>query len=186
MDYAKLNGLIPAVAQDDETGEVLMVGFMNEEALEQTQKSGLLTFYSRSRQQLWIKGETSGNTLRVQRILADCDNDSVVVRVTRQGSGNVCHTGTRSCFTREIPFLMSAFGDRGSLFDAAPFDSAPFDSAPFDSAQGGQGGQGAQPGQARNNPGQIRRPSARAVGEPAADVSVLQERGQRPATEVRS
>jgi len=119
MDYAKMNGLIPAVAQDDETGEVLMLGFMNEQALEQTQKTGFMTFYSRSRQQLWTKGETSGNTLRVCRILADCDNDSLVVRVTRQGSGNVCHTGTRSCFTREIPFSQSAVGNPGPAFGAA-------------------------------------------------------------------
>ena len=124
MNYAKLNGLIPAVAQDDETGEVLMVGFMNEKALEQTQQTGFMTFYSRSRQQLWTKGETSGNTLRVCRILADCDNDSVVVRVTRLGNGNVCHTGTRSCFTREIPFSGSAAGDPASAFDVAPFDVA--------------------------------------------------------------
>ena len=119
MNYAKLNGLIPAVAQDDETGEVLMVGFMNEKALEQTQQTGFMTFYSRSRQQLWTKGETSGNTLRVRRILADCDNDSVVVRVTRLGDGNVCHTGTRSCFTREIPFSRSAVGDPGYACDVA-------------------------------------------------------------------
>lgn len=103
MDYSKLNGLIPAVAQDDETGEVLMVGFMNAEALERTRLTGLMTFFSRSRQTLWTKGETSGNALAVRRILADCDDDSLVVRVTRLGGGNVCHTGTRSCFTREIP-----------------------------------------------------------------------------------
>jgi len=103
VDYSKLNGLIPAVAQDDESGEVLMVGFMNAEALDLTRRTGFVTFYSRSRQTLWTKGETSGNRLAVRRILTDCDDDSVVVRVTRLGDGLVCHTGTRSCFTKDIP-----------------------------------------------------------------------------------
>ena len=98
MDFSKLNGLIPAVAQDDESGEVLMVGFMNAEALELTRRTGYMTFFSRSRQALWLKGETSGNRLAVKRILADCDEDSVVVRVARLGDGNTCHTGERSCF----------------------------------------------------------------------------------------
>jgi phosphoribosyl-AMP cyclohydrolase len=108
MDFSKLNGLIPAVAQDDESGEVLMVGFMNEAALERTQTSGLMTFFSRTRQCLWTKGETSGNTLAVRQVLTDCDEDSVVVRVVRQGDGNVCHTGTRSCFTK--PLCISEMG----------------------------------------------------------------------------
>ena len=103
MDYTKLNGLIPAVAQDDESGEVLMVGFMNAEALDLTRRTGFVTFYSRSRHTLWTKGETSGNRLAVRRILTDCDDDSVVVRVTRLGDGVVCHTGTRSCFTKDVP-----------------------------------------------------------------------------------
>lgn len=102
MDFSKLNGLIPAVAQDDASGEVLMVGFMNEAALEATRRTGYLTFFSRSRQALWVKGETSGNRLAVRRILADCDRDTVVVRVERLGDGNVCHTGTRSCFTTDV------------------------------------------------------------------------------------
>jgi phosphoribosyl-ATP pyrophosphohydrolase/phosphoribosyl-AMP cyclohydrolase len=102
MDFTKLNGLIPAIAQDDESGEVLMVGFMNEEALALTRQTGYMTFYSRSRQTLWLKGETSGNRLAVRRILTDCDEDAVVVRVAREGDGNVCHTGTRSCFTKEL------------------------------------------------------------------------------------
>ena len=102
MDFTKLNGLIPAVAQDDETGEVLMVGFMNDEALQRTLDTGFATFYSRSRQTLWLKGETSGNRLAVRQVLTDCDDDSVVLKVVRQGDGNVCHTGTRSCFTREL------------------------------------------------------------------------------------
>jgi phosphoribosyl-AMP cyclohydrolase len=102
MDFSKLNGLIPAVAQDDDSGEVLMVGFMNEAALEETRRTGYMTFFSRSRQALWVKGETSGNRLAVRRILADCDQDTVVVRVTRLGDGNACHTGARSCFNTEL------------------------------------------------------------------------------------
>ena len=102
MDYSKLSGLIPAVVQDDESNEVLMVGFMNEDALERTQSSGYATFFSRTRDQLWMKGETSGNRLAVRRILTDCDNDTVLLRVTRLGKGNVCHTGERTCFFREL------------------------------------------------------------------------------------
>ena len=98
MDYSKLDGLIPAVVQDDVSNEVLMVGFMNDEALRQTESSGFVTFFSRTRKTLWTKGETSGNRLRVVRLLVDCDDDTVLVRVTRLGDGNVCHTGTRTCF----------------------------------------------------------------------------------------
>lgn len=100
MDFSKLNGLIPAVIQDDESREVLMVGFMNEQALAETETSGYVTFYSRTRQSLWRKGETSGNRLAVVSILTDCDEDTALVRVRREGDGNVCHLGTRSCFTR--------------------------------------------------------------------------------------
>ena len=99
MNFSKLDGLIPAVIQDDETNEVLMVGFMNQEALDRTVATGFATFFSRTRGQLWIKGETSGNRLRVERILVDCDEDTVLVRVTRLGDGNVCHTGARTCFS---------------------------------------------------------------------------------------
>ncbi len=103
MDLSKLAGLIPAVIQDDESDEVLMVGFMNEEALARTRETGFVTFFSRSRNELWTKGETSGNRLRVRSLLVDCDEDTVLVRVERLGEGNVCHTGTRSCFRREMP-----------------------------------------------------------------------------------
>jgi len=102
MDFSKLDGLIPAVIQDDTSNEVLMVGFMNAEALEMTKASGFATFFSRSRSRLWMKGETSGNRLRVTRMLTDCDDDTVLVRVIREGDGNVCHTGERTCF-REMP-----------------------------------------------------------------------------------
>lgn len=102
MDFSKLDGLIPAVIQDDETNEVLMVGFMNDVALAKTRETGFATFFSRTRNKLWMKGETSGNRLEVKRILVDCDDDTVLVRVTRLGDGNVCHTGERTCFNKEI------------------------------------------------------------------------------------
>ena len=98
MDYTKLNGLIPAVIQDAESSEVLMVGFMNEQALAQTRESGFATFFSRTRNTMWMKGETSGNKLQVVDILVDCDDDTVLVKVKRLGDGNVCHTGARTCF----------------------------------------------------------------------------------------
>lgn len=103
IDYSKLDGLIPAVVQDHDSGEVLMVGFMNDAALTETRRSGFATFYSRTRQRLWMKGETSGNRLAVERILVDCDDDTVLLKVKRVGDGNVCHTGVRSCFFRELP-----------------------------------------------------------------------------------
>jgi phosphoribosyl-AMP cyclohydrolase len=102
MDFTKLNGLIPAVVQDATSNEVLMVGFMNDEAWAITQQSGFVTFYIRSRDRLWTKGETSGNKLAVRQILVDCDDDTVLVKVDRLGDGNVCHTGTRSCFSTEV------------------------------------------------------------------------------------
>jgi phosphoribosyl-ATP pyrophosphohydrolase/phosphoribosyl-AMP cyclohydrolase len=102
IDFAKMNGLVPAVVQDDESGEVLMVGFMNETALARTRETGFVTFFSRTRNTLWTKGETSGNRLAVKRVLVDCDEDTLLVRVERQGDGNVCHTGERSCFFRDL------------------------------------------------------------------------------------
>ena len=101
MDFSKLDGLIPAVVQDDASGEVLMVGFMNQEAFDRTKATGFATFFSRTRGKLWTKGETSGNRLQVTRILVDCDDDTVLLKVARLGEGNVCHTGTRTCF-REL------------------------------------------------------------------------------------
>ena len=102
MDYSKLNGLIPAVIQDADTSEVLMVGFMNDEALAHTRRTGFATFYSRTRNTLWTKGETSGNRLQVTELLVDCDDDTVLVKVKRLGDGNVCHTGERTCFFRKL------------------------------------------------------------------------------------
>ena len=103
MDYSKLDGLIPAVVQDADSSEVLMVGFMNEQALAETRRSGYATFFSRTRGALWMKGETSGNRLAVTDILVDCDEDTVLLKVKRLGDGNVCHTGERTCFYRPLP-----------------------------------------------------------------------------------
>ena len=102
MDFTKLNGLVPAVIQDATTSEVLMVGFMNQQALADTRRSGYATFFSRTRNALWTKGETSGNRLAVVDILVDCDDDTVLVKVNRLGDGNVCHTGERTCFFRKL------------------------------------------------------------------------------------
>jgi phosphoribosyl-AMP cyclohydrolase len=102
MDFTKLDGLIPAVIQDATTAEVLMVGFMNEEALALTKQTGFATFFSRTRNKLWMKGETSGNRLEVLEMLTDCDDDTVLLKVKRLGDGNVCHTGERTCFYRPL------------------------------------------------------------------------------------
>jgi phosphoribosyl-AMP cyclohydrolase len=102
MDFSKYGGLVPAVIQDEQSGEILMVGFMNQDALARTQETGYATFFSRTRQQLWTKGETSGNRLAVTRIFVDCDDDTLLLKVKRLGEGNVCHTGARSCFYREL------------------------------------------------------------------------------------
>ncbi len=102
MDFTKLDGLIPAVIQDADSAEVLMVGFMNEEALALTRQSGYATFFSRTRNTLWMKGETSGNRLQVVEMRTDCDDDTVLLKVKRLGDGNVCHTGDRSCFSTVV------------------------------------------------------------------------------------
>jgi phosphoribosyl-AMP cyclohydrolase len=102
IDFDKMQGLAPAVIQDEAGGELLMVGFMNCEALETTLRTGFVTFYSRSRKSLWTKGETSGNRLEVMAAWTDCDRDTVLLRVRVLGEGKVCHTGSRSCFTEEL------------------------------------------------------------------------------------
>ena len=101
LDFSKLGGLITAVIQDHETGRVLMVGFMNEEAFQKTVESGFATFYSRSRNKLWLKGETSGHRLVVKEISTDCDKDALLIRVEALGPG-VCHEGYQSCFFRRL------------------------------------------------------------------------------------
>jgi phosphoribosyl-ATP pyrophosphohydrolase/phosphoribosyl-AMP cyclohydrolase len=103
IDFDKMQGLVPAVIQDADTAELLMVGFMNREALQVTLLTGYATFYSRTRQKLWTKGETSGNRLEVVTARTDCDHDTVLLRVRVLGAGMVCHTGSRSCFTEELP-----------------------------------------------------------------------------------
>jgi phosphoribosyl-AMP cyclohydrolase len=105
MDFSKLDGLIPAVVQDRTSGEVLMVGFMNDAAWRITLDTGYVTFFSRTRNTLWTKGETSGNRLAVRQIFTDCDDDTVLVKVDREGDGNVCHTGQRSCFYTDVTGL---------------------------------------------------------------------------------
>jgi phosphoribosyl-AMP cyclohydrolase len=111
IDFDKMQGLAPAIVQDESSGEVLMLGFMNREALRMTLDSGYATFFSRTRGKLWRKGETSGNRLKVTALTTDCDHDSVLVRVQVEGEGNVCHQGTRSCFTRPL-LLVSEGGAR--------------------------------------------------------------------------
>jgi phosphoribosyl-AMP cyclohydrolase len=101
LDFKKLDGLVAAVIQDWKTNEVLMVGFMNEEAWQKTVETGYATFYSRSRNKLWLKGETSGHRLVVKEIRTDCDRDAVLVKVEALGPG-VCHEGYRSCFARQL------------------------------------------------------------------------------------
>jgi len=100
IDFSKGNGLVPVVIQDNNTLQVLMVGYMNKEALTKTKKENKVTFFSRSKNRLWTKGETSGNYLFVEEILSDCDKDSLLIKVNP--TGPVCHTGSTSCFGDEI------------------------------------------------------------------------------------
>ena len=102
IDFSKFHGLVPAVVQDAATRDVLMVGFMNQEAWDVTRRTGFVTFFSRTRNTLWTKGETSGNKLQVSKAWIDCDEDTILVEATCLGDGVVCHTGTRTCF-RELP-----------------------------------------------------------------------------------
>ena len=110
IDFDKMQGLAPAVIQDAATSELLMVGFMSREALETTLRTGFVTFYSRTRKRLWTKGETSGNRLEVIAAWTDCDRDTVLLRVRVLGEGKVCHTGSRSCFTQELPLGTATLG----------------------------------------------------------------------------
>jgi phosphoribosyl-AMP cyclohydrolase len=103
IDFEKMDGLVPGIVQDDSTGEVLMLGFLNPASYARTIETGFVTFWSRTRQKLWMKGETSGNRLRVVSASTDCDSDTLLFRVVVEGDGLVCHEGTVSCFTRSIP-----------------------------------------------------------------------------------
>ena|SRR5689334_3825014 len=102
IDFEKMGGLAPAIVQDVTNGDVLMLGFMNAEAYQRTRDGGYVTFFSRTRNKLWMKGETSGNRLKVISASTDCDNDALLFRVEVEGDGLVCHEGTRSCFTKDI------------------------------------------------------------------------------------
>ena len=107
LDFEKMGGLIPAIVQDNNTNKVLMLGFMNEEAYEETKATGKVTFFSRTKNRIWMKGETSGNTLQVVSIAADCDNDTLLIKAVP--AGPVCHTGADTCFgeknVEDIMFL---------------------------------------------------------------------------------
>jgi phosphoribosyl-AMP cyclohydrolase len=115
IDFDKLSGLVPAIVQDADNGDVLMLGFVNPESLRVTMKTGFVTFYSRTRQKLWMKGETSGNRLEVISASTDCDVDTLLFRVRVQGDGLVCHEGVRSCFTKNIPVGSSANMNEGRM-----------------------------------------------------------------------
>jgi phosphoribosyl-AMP cyclohydrolase len=107
IDFEKMQGLVPAIVQDVANNDILMLGFMNQEAWEKTQEIGYVTFYSRTRNELWTKGETSGNRLKVVSVATDCDRDSLLIHVEVEGEGMVCHEGTRSCFTKTIEVSMT-------------------------------------------------------------------------------
>jgi len=102
IDFEKDGGLVAGIVQDAETGQVLMLGFLNEESYHKTLESGFVTFWSRTRNKLWMKGETSGNRLRIVTAATDCDNDALLFRVHVEGDGLVCHEGTVSCFTKSL------------------------------------------------------------------------------------
>jgi phosphoribosyl-AMP cyclohydrolase len=102
IDFNKMDGLVPGIVQDAGNGEVLMLGFLNPVSYEKSLESGFVTFWSRTRQKLWMKGETSGNRLRIVSVATDCDQDTLLFRVQVEGDGLVCHEGTVSCFTRPI------------------------------------------------------------------------------------
>jgi len=101
LNFEKCGGLVPTIVQDFETGEVLMLAFMNEEAWQETLNTGQATYWSRTRQELWVKGQTSGNVQLVKEIRIDCDDDTVLLKVEQIG-GAACHTGYRSCFFKEV------------------------------------------------------------------------------------
>jgi phosphoribosyl-AMP cyclohydrolase len=101
LDFNKAGGLVPAIVQDFQTGEILMLAYMNPEAFNATLSTGKATYYSRSRQTLWVKGETSGNMQLIKEIRIDCDDDTLLLKVEQLG-GAACHTGHRSCFFKKV------------------------------------------------------------------------------------
>ena len=107
IDFNKMDGLVPGIVQDAATGEMLMLGFLNEVSYQKSLDSGFVTVWSRTLSKLWMKGETSGNRLRIISAATDCDNDTILFRVEVEGDGLVCHEGTVSCFTKNIPLAQS-------------------------------------------------------------------------------
>jgi len=101
IDFKKMNGLVPVIVQDSKTNEVYMLGYMNKQALAKTRDKGMVYFWSRSRNKLWMKGEQSGNKLKVEQIYADCDRDTLLIKVKLIGNG-VCHTGEKTCFNAKL------------------------------------------------------------------------------------
>ena len=110
IDFDKMQGLAPAIVQDAAKGDILMLAFMNREAWQRTLAIGYVTFFSRTRGELWTKGETSGNRLKLVSASTDCDRDTLLLQVEVEGAGVVCHEGTRSCFTKAL-FRANATGD---------------------------------------------------------------------------
>ena len=103
IDFQKMGGLVPGIVQDAVTGEILMLGFLNQLSYQTSLTTGFVTFWSRTRNKLWMKGETSGNRLRILSAATDCDTDALLFKVQVEGDGLVCHEGTVSCFTKPIP-----------------------------------------------------------------------------------
>jgi phosphoribosyl-AMP cyclohydrolase len=118
IDFAKMDGLVPGIVQDAKTGEMLMLGFLNEVSYAKTLESGFVTFWSRTRQKLWMKGETSGNRLKIVTAATDCDNDTLLFRVEVEGDGLVCHEGTVSCFTKPISVTTCGRPSNGEQVEA--------------------------------------------------------------------
>ncbi|MGH9600089.1 MAG: phosphoribosyl-AMP cyclohydrolase [Terracidiphilus sp.] len=112
IDFDKMDGLAAGIVQDARTGEVLMLGFLNALSYAKTLETGYVTFWSRTRQKLWMKGETSGNRLRIVSAATDCDSDALLFRVEVEGDGLVCHEGTVSCFTRPIACESAKAGEQ--------------------------------------------------------------------------
>ncbi len=125
IDFAKGDGLVPAIVQHARTGQVLMLGYMNEAAVRQSSETGLVTFFSRSKQRLWTKGETSGNTLALSSIETDCDSDALLVKAIP--AGPVCHTGTPTCFAGDMPPGLSFLDQLEDIIDRRA-DADPADS----------------------------------------------------------
>jgi phosphoribosyl-AMP cyclohydrolase len=120
LDFNKLGGLVPAIIQDAASGRVLMLGFMNDEAFRKTVETGFATFFSRSRNKLWLKGESSGHRLVVKEISTDCDQDALLLKVETLGPG-VCHEGYESCFFRRLSDGQWQVTDRQSYDPAAVY-----------------------------------------------------------------